>query len=84
MYSALGRINLLLAYCSRMWPVQPEMRLTAKIGRVEIERDAHEVVGRGRVEIDVREHALFLVHQLLDALGHVVPLHLALLLGHVL
>jgi hypothetical protein len=32
MYSARGRINLLSAYCSRMWPVQPLMRLMAKIG----------------------------------------------------
>src|SRR5206468_2804431 len=29
---ARGRISLLFEYCSRMWPVQPEMRLTANIG----------------------------------------------------
>ena len=31
-YSARGRISRLLAYCSRMCAVQPDMRLTAKIG----------------------------------------------------
>ena len=31
-YSLPGRITLLSAYCSRIWPVQPEIRLTAKIG----------------------------------------------------
>src|SRR5579875_3374738 len=31
-YSARGRIKRLLLYCSRMWAVQPDMRLTAKIG----------------------------------------------------
>src|SRR5262249_7234681 len=32
MYSARGRIRRLLAYCSSTCAVQPEMRLTAKIG----------------------------------------------------
>ena len=31
-YSARGRISRLLAYCSRTWAVQPDVRLTAKIG----------------------------------------------------
>ena len=32
MYSARGRMSLLLEYCSRMCAVQPDMRLTAKKG----------------------------------------------------
>ena len=32
MYSARGRISLLFAYCSSTCAVQPEIRLTAKIG----------------------------------------------------
>ena len=32
MYSARGRIKRLLEYCSRIWAVQPDMRLTAKNG----------------------------------------------------
>src|SRR5215470_1510675 len=32
MYSARGRMRRLLLYCSRTWAVQPEMRLTAKMG----------------------------------------------------
>src|SRR5262245_19007539 len=32
MYSARGRIRRLLAYCSSTCAVQPEIRLTAKIG----------------------------------------------------
>src|SRR5208283_4540419 len=31
-YSARGRISLLFRYCSRIWAVQPDMRLTANTG----------------------------------------------------
>ena len=36
--------------------------------RVKVERNAHQIIRRSRVEIDVREHSLLLVHQLLDTL----------------
>src|SRR5947207_3438814 len=32
LYSARGRISRLFEYCSRMWAVHPDMRLTAKNG----------------------------------------------------
>jgi hypothetical protein len=31
-YSARGRMSRLFRYCSRIWAVHPDMRLTAKIG----------------------------------------------------
>src|SRR5947209_2284272 len=52
--------------------------------RVKVERNAHQVIGRRRVKIYVREHSLFLVHELLDPLRHLIPFHLTLLFAHML
>src|SRR5215471_13538459 len=45
--------------------------------REQIDGNAERVVGRGRIEIDVRIQLLFAFHQRLDALRHLEPLRLA-------
>src|SRR5205085_1592008 len=50
--------------------------------RVEVERDAHHVVGRGGIEINVGVHALLAVHDLFDAARNLVPFRFAPTFAH--
>ena len=73
MYSARGRISRLFAYCSSTCAVQPETRLTAKIGVKSSMRNAERVIGRRRVEVDVRVQLLLGLDQRFDPLRHLEP-----------
>ena len=57
-YSERGRIRRLLACCSMTWAAQPATRLIAKIGVKRSVAMPDVVVGRGRVEVDVRVELL--------------------------
>src|SRR5438874_1792473 len=53
-------------------------------GREEVERDAHLVVGRARVVVNVRVELLLSHHQLAQAFENLEPTRLAVRLAHLL
>ncbi len=77
MYSARGRIKRLWRYCSSTCAVQPDMRLTAKIGVNKIDGNAERIVRGGGIEIHVRVQILGFLHVLFDAAGGEVEFHVA-------
>ena len=55
--------------CSMMCAAQPAVRAMTKMRREEFDGNAHEVIGHGRVPVEIGEHALGVAHGALDALG---------------